>query len=354
MQNLAAWMQVKIWDNTLEGYLSALFVFILAMLLLRLLKHSVLSRFKKAVQKTSGKINTMAIAMIDETLIPLLYVAAFYFAANQLTLNPVVDKLVQAVGVIALTIQMVRLTLVFLRSFLEEKWFLKNNPSGSNPISRSILTVIEGAVWGAGIILILDNLGFNVSAVVAGLGIGGVAVALAAQTILGDLFNYFVIFFDKPFEEGDSIVFEDYTGVVEHIGIKSTRIRAADGEQIVVANSGLTASKIRNYKRMAQRRIVFQVGVVYQTPNEKLSKIPEMIRDIVRPLEKARFDRAHFSKFTDFSLNFEVVYFVLSSDYNHYMDIQQKINLAVKAAFEKEGIEFAYPTQLQYQKELKG
>lgn len=281
MEKLAAWMNLKVWDNTVKDYLSAVLIFILAVLLRHLLKYAVLGRFKKTVQKSSEKISTMAIAMIDEALIPLLYVGAFYFAAKQLTLNPTVDKLVQAVGVVILTIQMARLTLMFLTYYLEEKGFLKNAQSGTSPISRSILTVIQSIVWGVGIILILENLGFNVSAVVAGLGIGGIAVALAAQTILGDLFKDFGIFFDKPFEEGDSIISEDYTGVVEPIGIKSTRIRAANGEQIVVANSGLTSSKIRNYKRMAQRRVVFQLSVVYETPNEKLAKVPDIIRGII-------------------------------------------------------------------------
>jgi len=137
-----------------------------------------------------------------------------------------------------------------------------------------MLTIIRIAVWAVVLVLILDNLGFNVSAIIAGLGIGGIAIALAAQTILGDLFNYFVIFFDKPFKEGDFIILDDYLGTIEHIGIKSTRIRSLGGEQLVLSNSDLTSSRLRNYKRMKRRRIVFSLGLVYQTTLEQMKKAP--------------------------------------------------------------------------------
>lgn len=353
MEEIAGWMKVEFLGNNLQAYLRSIVIFFVAVLLLRFLEYSVFKRLRKIAEKTPSKADDFVIALAQQTVIPLLYAGAFYLAANQLVLNPAVSKLVRAVGVIVLTFQLIRLVLAVLIYFLEENWFKKQPQSGQNPISRSILTVIKGMLWGLGILLMLDNLGFNVSAVVAGLGISGVAVALAAQTILGDVFNYFVIFFDKPFEEGDNIIFEEYNGTVEHIGIKSTRIRAAGGEQIVVANSLLTASKIRNYKRMMARQVILKLGIVYETPLEKVKKIPEVLRGIIEKVPNTRFERAHFASLGDFSLNFEVVYFVNNRDYQQYMDVQQKINLAVLETFEKDSIEFAYPTQMQYQKEIK-
>ncbi len=179
-------------------------------------------------------------------------------------------------------------------------------------------------------------------------------MALAAQAILQDLFSYFSIIFDRPFDVGDFIIVDSFMGTVEYVGIKTTRIRSLSGEQVVFSNTDLTNSRVRNYKRMELRRVVFGFGVVYETPLDKLRKIPQIVEDVIKSIEQTRFDRAHFFKYGDFSLDFEVVYYVLSSDYNKYMDIQQEINLKIKEEFEREGIEFAYPTQLLYLAKLDG
>jgi small-conductance mechanosensitive channel len=210
---------------------------------------------------------------------------------------------------------------------------------------KGVLPVIKVVVWGVGIAFLLDNLGFKISTVVAGLGIGGVAVALAAQAVLGDLFSYIAIQFDRPFEIGDFIIVGDKLGTIEHVGIKTTRIRSLGGEQLIFSNTDLTNSRVRNYKRMHKRRVVFKFGVIYQTSLEHMKEIPAIVTDIVKKVEDATFDRAHFCSYGDFSLDFEVVYYVIGSDYNKYMDIQQEINLAIMEEFTKRGIEFAYPTQ---------
>jgi small-conductance mechanosensitive channel len=180
---------------------------------------------------------------------------------------------------------------------------------------------------------------------VAGLGIGGIAIALAAQTILGDLFSYLVIFFDKPFEIGDFIILEDKMGTVEYIGIKTTRIRTLGGEQLICSNTDLTNSRVHNFKRMQERRVVFSFGVVYDTTTTKLKLIPGIIKQAIESLRETRFDRAHFKSFGNSSLDFEVVYYILTPDYNLYMDKQQAINMSIFESFEREQIEFAYPTQ---------
>jgi len=195
------------------------------------------------------------------------------------------------------------------------------------------------------LLLALDNLGVNITALVAGMGIGGIAVALAAQNILGDLFASISIVLDKPFVINDFIIVGDYMGSVEHIGVKTTRIRSLSGEQIVFSNTDLLNSRVRNFKRMVERRVVFSFGVVYGTPAEKLEAIPGIVRGIIEAIDGTRFDRAHFAKYGDSSLDFEVVYFVVTGDYNVYMDIQQAINLAIYRSFEDEGLGFAFPTQ---------
>lgn len=198
-------------------------------------------------------------------------------------------------------------------------------------------------------LLVLDNIpGVEVTALIAGLGIGGIAVALATQNILADLFASFSISLDKPFAIGHFIMVGEHMGTVENIGLKTTRLRSLSGEQLVISNDDLLRSRVRNYRRMSERRVLFGFGVVYQTPYSKLQSIKAMVREIVEDTEQARFDRAHFKAYGNFSLDFEVVYYVLSPDYTTYMDIQESINLALFRKFEEEGIEFAYPTQTLY------
>ena len=205
--------------------------------------------------------------------------------------------------------------------------------------------IVKIALWSVLALIILDNLNVEVSSLVASLGIGGIAVALAAQNILGDLFASLSISLDKPFVIGDFVVVDDLEGDVEDIGLKSTRIRSLSGEELIISNTDLLSSRIKNYKRMEKRRISFTIGVIYGTPVEKLKKIPGMIENIISPLENVEFDRTHFKTLGDFSLDFSVVYHVLDPAYSSYLDIQQTINLEIYQQFEKEGIEFAYPTQ---------
>jgi small-conductance mechanosensitive channel len=200
-------------------------------------------------------------------------------------------------------------------------------------------------IWAVVVLLVLDNVGIDVTALVAGLGIGGIAVALALQNILGDLFASLSITFDRPFVVGDFLIVGDFMGSVENIGLKSTRLRSLSGEQIILANADLLGSRVRNYGRMFERRIVFTLGVVYQTDIDVVERIPAMIREIIAAYKDTRFDRSHFARHSASSLDIETVYYVLSPDYNRYMDIQQGINLGIHRAFAREGIEFAYPTQ---------
>ncbi|CAJ0730224.1 mechanosensitive ion channel family protein [Ralstonia mannitolilytica] len=215
-----------------------------------------------------------------------------------------------------------------------------------NPVITSMMAwVLRFALWSMLVLGILANVGVNITAFVASLGVGGVAVALAVQSILSDLFASLAIGLDKPFEIGDFIVFESIAGTVQHVGLKTTRIRSLSGEEIVTSNTALLKSTIHNYKRMSERRVVFTFGVTYDARASQLQKIPEIVRRAVETAGNTRFDRAHFKEFGENALNFEVVYFVTDPDFNLYMDIQQRINLTILEGLENLGTAFALPTR---------
>ena len=207
------------------------------------------------------------------------------------------------------------------------------------------------ALW---VVLVVSGLGafdVQIGALLTGLGIGGIAVALAAQNVLGDLFAAAAIVIDRPFVVGDFVIFDDLKGEIVNIGLKTTRIRSLGGEEIVVANSDLLKSRIRNYRRMEQRRVVFTLDVTYDTPPDQVAKIPSIVRGIIEAQPATRFDRCHFLAFADSSLRIEAVYFVLSSDYNRYADIHHAIHLEILRSFATEKIEFAFPSRTVF---LKG
>ncbi len=332
-------------NNSIQDYLIFLAAFAAGVIFLRILKGLIDKRLKIWAEKTSTTIDDLLIQIIQKQMLPLLYFTALYFASHALTLSASVKKILDITGIVVLTYFGLRLLIQLINYSLETYWLKKEVDTSRQKSLKGLFNIAKIIIWGIGITFLLDNLGFKISTVVAGLGIGGIAVALAAQTILGDLFSYFVIFLDKPFETGDFIIIDSYMGSIEHIGIKTTRVRSLGGEQLVFSNTDLTNSRIRNYKRMQKRRVVFKIGVIYQITSEQAKIIPGMIKDIINNVSDAAYDRAHFSAFGDFSLDYEIVYYVMSGNYNKYMDIQQEINLSIKDEFEKQGIEFAYPTQ---------
>jgi len=334
--------------NKVLDYLTCLGFFIAAVLALLLIKKAAIGRLKKLTRKTKTSVDDFILNIFQRNVMPLLYFAAFYLSLENLVLADNIKKIIDVLGVVVLTVLSIRFFVALLNYVLYSFW-IKHEKNGSRERSlKGLLNVIKIVIWGGGLVFLFDNLGFKISAVLAGLGIGGIAVALAAQTLLGDLFSFFSILFDRPFEVGDFIIIGDYLGAVEYIGIKTTRIRSLGGEQLIFSNTDLTNSRVRNYKRMAERRVVFKLGVTYQTPYEQMKAIPGIIKQIITQVQDTRFDRAHFFSYGDFSLIIEVVYYVLSPDYNKYMDIQQEINMAIMKEFQKKGIEFAYPTQTLY------
>lgn len=315
---------------------------------IRIFRYFILKRLKKWAEKTATTLDDFLIGLIQSILIPLAYFGALYLGVSTLALDSLLKKGIDITIMAILVVFMARLATALMGYGFDVYLAKRGKDKTLERSLNGILKVIKLIIWGLAITFFLDNLGFKISAVIAGLGIGGVAVALAAQALLGDLFSYFAILFDRPFEIGDFIIIGEYLGTIEHIGIKTTKIRSLGGEQLIFSNTDLTSSRVRNYKRMGKRRVVFKLGVTYNTPLKKLKEIPGVIEKAIKDVKDTAFDRAHFFSYGDFSLIFEVVYYVMSRDYNKYMDIQEAINLSTKEEFENRGIEFAYPTQTLY------
>jgi small-conductance mechanosensitive channel len=310
------------------------------------LKWLVIQRLSKLAAKTDTEFDDSLVEMVGRTRIWLLAFPAIYLGSNSLELSDKAVTVLQAAATLALLLQVGLWTIGLMDAWFKRSQEKSLETDAAAATSLAVMRFIgKLVVWTVIFLMVLDNLGVDITALIAGLGVGGIAVALAVQNILGDLFASLSIVVDKPFVIGDFIVVDDYMGTVEAIGLKTTRIRSLGGEQIVFSNNDLLKTRVRNYKRMRERRILFGFGVLYQTTPEQLEAIPATVKRIIERLELARFDRAHFKSFGESSYDFEVVYWMLQPDYNSYMDTQQAINLELVKAFAKDGIDFAYPTR---------
>lgn len=338
-------LQYVYWNNTIQEWVTALVILLCLFAAARILGTLLAKYIKRAAARTQTMWDDFLILQTEKSLLPLAYVAAFYFAAASLHLPAAVRSVLHAAVLVVCTFFILRIVAAVITECIHS--FIKHRENGETKEkqARGLVIILNVVIWILGGVFLIDNFGYDVTTIVAGLGIGGIAIALAAQTILGDLFSYFVIFFDRPFEIGDFVIVDDKMGTVEHVGIKTTRIRTLSGEQLVCSNTDLTNSRLHNYKRMDKRRVVFKAEVVYQTPYEKLRQISGWVKNIIESRENVTFDRGHFSGFGSSSLDFEFVYYVNGADYNIYMDIHESILLDIVQLFEDEEIEFAYPTQ---------
>jgi len=347
-------LQQSFLGNTVATYLLAIAIFLIGIILTTVIRALVIGRLKQWARHSTTDLDDRLLKLIERPVTLLLYLGSFYVGVGNLTLHPILQQSVNVLCVILATVLVIQLTGSLVEYGVRVYWVARRGDATLEKSLNAIVPAIKIVVWAIGLVFLLDNLGFDISAVVASLGIGGIAIALAAQGILGDLFSYMSILLDRPFEIGDFIVVGDLVGSVEHVGIKTTRLRSLSGEELVAANTDLTSSRIQNFKRMERRRIPFTLGVTYETAQHRMEEIPGVIQSIIEGVEGATFDRAHFHSFGDFSLNYEVVYYVETSDYAAYMNAQQQINLAIKAAFEERNIDFAYPTQLLYLTNVNG
>lgn len=346
---LRVWLSQAYFGNTLESYILSLAVFLGVLIGVRLVVTIVTRRLRTLAAKTTTDIDDFIVSLLAKIGPAVYFSVGLYIATRSLILPGSIETILRAFFIVILTVKVVQVLQASVDYFLT---FWARRTARTDPTNavalKNLAAIVRFVLWASAVLFILDNLGINITAMVAGLGIGGVAVALAAQAVLGDAFSSFAIFMDRPFAVGDFIIVGDLLGTVENIGFKTTRIRSLGGEQLIFSNSDLTNSRIRNYKRMEHRRIVFELGVIYQTSIEQVKAIPQIIEQVVREHELTKFDRAHFKRYGDFALIFEIVYNVLSPDYNKYMDVQQYINVRIFEAFHKAGIEFAYPTQQLY------
>lgn len=340
--------------NTLQEYLLVLGAILIGIFLVKMVKRIVLKRIEKWIGETETDVDDYLFESFDKFVVPIVYFTIIYLAVGTLNLSVFVENAVEAAFIVILTYFSVRLISSIVLLGLRK--YVRRQENGEEKIRQlgGVMLIVNIVIWALGFVFLFDNLGYDVTAIITGLGIGGIAIALAAQNILGDLFNYFVIFFDRPFEIGDFLIIGDKNGVVEKIGIKTTRIRTLSGEELVFSNADLTNSRIHNYKKMQRRRILFSVGVTYETPAEKLRKIPGVLKEIVETQELVDFDRAHFKEFGDSSLNFEIVYYINSADYATYMDIQQDYNFQIYEKFEEMGVDIAFPTRTLYVRNENG
>ena len=342
---MRGWSQI-VEANEPVDFLVALAVVLLVWFGLALARHLGARALSRFAPRTRVPWNDLLSDTVRTTSLLLLLPVAVYGGASMLEVPARLERLVLLVAVFGLLLQAGMWANRFIGLWIAHKVEIsrEHEPRGATALGLLAFSA-RIVVWSLIVLLALNQLDFDITALIAGLGIGGVAVALAVQNILGDLFASLSIVLDKPFEVGDFVVVDELRGTVERVGIKTTRVRSLDGELLVFSNTDLLKSRIRNFKRMAERRVSFTLGVTYQTPLDKLGRIPGWLRDAVRAQQQTRFDRAHFKEYGDSALVFEVVYYVLSPDYNVYMDVHQAINLALFDCFAREGVEFAYPTR---------
>ena len=342
-----SWWQYQILGNTVGDFIGATVAFIIFLFVFKVFQFIILRRLSILAEKTKTDVDDTLIKIVKSLRPPFYSFIAFYFAVQFLTLGSTLGKVLDTLLLVWVVYQVI-IAAQILIEYIFVKALKKEEDKDAQGAFGVIKNVIGAVLWMLGILVILSNMGVNITSVIAGLGIGGIAIAFAFQNILEDLFSSFAILFDKPFKVGDFIIVGEHKGVVQKMGIKTTRLKSLGGEEIVISNKELTSARLQNFKKMEERRIGFTFGVTYETPTEKLKTIPETVKDIIDSIEKARFDRSHFTQFDDSALTFETVYYVTTSEYAIYRDIQQEINLRIKESFEKENINMAYPTQTIY------
>jgi len=337
---------VTLFGNTILQWLIATVIAIGVTVLLFVTKRLLVSRFRSLAARTATDLDDMLVGLFARIKLLFMLAVGIYIASHFLELT---SNLKRALGHVMFAVVLIQIgfwgnsLIVYV---IKKTTKLEEYSDASTQTTLSVLRFLGKLVlWTIVFLLIFDNMGFDITTLIASLGIGGIAVALAAQNILGDLFASLSIAIDKPFIIGDFIIIDTYMGTIEKIGLRTTHIRSLSGEQIVFSNTDLLRSRVRNYKRMNERRIVFTLDVEYGTPYELVEEIPKLVKEIIEADDLARVDRGHFHKYGAASLVFEFVYFVLTPDYTDFMNVQQRINLAIYRAFEQRGIAFAFPTQ---------
>jgi small-conductance mechanosensitive channel len=348
MPNWAELWQTKFLWNSVGDWAYALVIFLATLTLLPLIKGYISAKRRKWLQAQRELPVAIEVAtlLISRTSWLFLWSIAVYLASAQLQFPHGVERVISGAIILMFWFQIGLWAMAAARLAIDRRAHRAGGPDPALAGSLDIIMFIVGlSVWAMAFLLALDNLGIEIKPLLAGLGIGGIAVALAVQTVLGDLLASMSIALDKPFMVGDSLQVDDINGTVEHIGVKSTRVRSLSGEQVIISNADILKSRVRNNGRMRERRAMFTLNVTYDTPADKLRAIPDIMRKIVEAQPHTRFDRCHFLSYGDWSLRFETVYFMQVPDYNAYADVQQAINISLLERFNEMGVEFAFPSR---------
>lgn len=332
----------------MQNWLYAVGGFIIGIAIVKFIKYVVVRRLKHYSKRSTNTFDDFLIALVERSVVPLLYILVFFSAYNYLDFNERTDKVIGIALLVAATFFGLRIItstvkyIVFIYLDRKDESEIRKKQVGG------LLVIVNIFVWIVGFLFLLDNFGFDITTLLTGLGIGGIAIALAAQNILGDLFSYFTIFFDRPFEIGDYVQVGTESGTIEYIGIKTTRIRTLTGDQLVCSNKDLTESRLHNYRSMAERRIVFTLELNLETAVKDFQNIPSVIQGIVEKQEQVRFDRSHLISFDNARLNFEVVYYMLDPDFTLYRNTHQAILFSIFDWLKSKDISIAYPVNTVY------
>lgn len=339
-------LKITYLGNTVLSWCIAIVAFIVVYFGISTILKYIARKLETLFERTQTDLDDLIVDLLKARTKKLFIVILALYAASQVLVLPVkAGTIINTTAFLTLAIQ-AGIWGNGIVNFFVRRRASKDGEEGLNLEAYSVITwLAKATMWVLIILLTLNNLGIQITALIAGLGISGIAVALAVQNILGDLFASLSIVLDRPFIIGDFIIVGDHLGTVEHVGLKTTRVRSLSGEQLIFSNTDLLNSRIRNFRRMDERRVIFTLGVTYQTSAEKLERIPGIIREVIEAQDQVRFDRAHFSGYGAYSLDFEIVYWVLDRDYTVFRNIHQSINIDLYRKFEEEGIGFAYPTQ---------
>lgn len=344
MQSFLVWpgWEIIFWGNTLGAYVHSLGIFLLLIFVFFVAQRGVIHRVRQFAERTETEIDNAALRVAESFRPPLYVFAALYCSLRILFLADVFRLVIDTILILLITYQTVAVLRVVLELSLER--LVKRKSDGNSRAAAKLLgSLIMGVVWVLGALVALSNIGVNVTALLAGVGIGGIAIAFALQNILKDLFSSFSLYFEKPFTVGDFIVAGENSGTVKEIGFKTTRIRSVGGEEVIIPNSELTSQRVENYKKMERRHVFRRISVSYETSSEVLEKIPLWLEEIARDIDCITFDRANFRDFGENGLVFEYVYYVETGKYKTYMQARQSFNFAIKKKFEQENVSFAYP-----------
>jgi small-conductance mechanosensitive channel len=341
---VVSFWELMLFGNRLLDYAIAAGMFLVLVFAFKAVQWAILRSLEGSTQRTETELDDALVAVVRLVRPPFYTFVAFYFTLRYLRIEGMAERLVTVVLLVWLVYQAIRALQIFIEYYFERR-VARTDDKSAQSVTRLVRNLSNSILWAIGALFVLSNLGVDVTSLIAGLGIGGIAVALAAQNILGDLFSSLVIYLDKPFAPGDFIAFGASKGTVQEVGIKTTRIKALSGEELIVPNKEITGQLVSNFGRMKERRVAFGFGVTYDTIAEKLRNIPEIVQRIIESKEHVRFDRVHFTAFADSSLDFEAVYFLDTKKYQVHMDTHQAILLGIKDAFREAGIEMAYPTR---------